>query len=75
MRMRMKPKRRGRLIDLQNWTPCTASVNKLLRPSINVTRYQEPVPMYRRDSVERVFNRHLNFIAAAQANDRPKDWR
>ena len=75
MRMRMVPKRRGCLIDLQNWTPRITSVDKLLRPSVNVAGYQEPVPVYRGDSVERVFNRHLHLIAAAQANDRSKDWR
>jgi hypothetical protein len=31
--------------------------------------------VYGGDSVERVFNRHLHLITAAQANDRSKDGR
>ena len=31
--------------------------------------------MHCRDRVECIFDRHLDFIAAAHANDRSKDWR
>ena len=73
MRMRMEPKRRGRLVDGQNRTPTIAWMNKLLRPAVVIAGHQEPMPMNRCDKVERIFDRHLHFIAAAQADDWPKD--
>jgi hypothetical protein len=60
--MGMIPKRRSRLIDLQDWSPRTASGNELLWSSVNVARHQETVPVHGRDTVERVFNGHLNFF-------------
>jgi len=62
---RMVPKRRGRLINLQNRAPAFARMDKLLRSAVIVAGHHEAMPMHRRDGVERIFNRHLHFIAAA----------
>src|SRR5262249_8730318 len=75
MGMRVEPKRRSRLIDLQYRAPTIAWINQLLRPSVAVARHQEPMPMHRRDRVECIFDRHLDLIAAAHANDRSEHWR
>lgn len=49
--------------------------NELLWPSVNVAGHQESVPMFRRHSVEFVFDGHLYFVATTQANDRSMDGR
>jgi hypothetical protein len=74
MWMGMEPKRRSRLIDLQDGAPTVARTDQSLWPAIIVTGYQEPVPMHRRNSLDVIFDRHLDFIATAHANDRPQDW-
>src|SRR5258708_26943332 len=45
-----------------------------MRPAVNMSRHQKPVPMYGRVKVKRILDRHLHLIAAAQADDRSKDW-
>ena len=75
MGMRMKPERRGRLVNLQDRAPTIAGINQLLWPSVTITRHQEAMPMHRRNRVECIFDRHLDFIAAAHANDRSEDRR
>src|SRR6516164_1527726 len=50
-------------------------MNQLVRPTVTVTRHQQAMPMHRRNRVERIFDCHFDFIAAAHANDRSKDWR
>jgi hypothetical protein len=71
--MRVVPSRRGRLVDLQNGAPALAWINRLMRPAVVIAGHQEPVPMHRCHNVERILDRHLHLIAAAQADDRPKD--
>jgi hypothetical protein len=44
-----------------------------MRPAINVSRHQKPVPVHRRVDVKCILDRDLYFIAAAQSDDRSED--
>ena len=74
MRVGMKPKCRGGLIDLQHWPPAFARLNELLRPAVIVTGHQKPVPVHRRGGIEMVLHDHFDFIAATHADNRAQDW-
>ena len=73
MGVRMKPKRCGSLVDLQNRTPRVARLNKLLWPAVIVAGDQKSMPMNGCDHIERILNRDLHFVASAQADNRSKD--
>src|SRR5262249_12807904 len=67
MGMRMKPKRRSRLIDVQDRAPTIAGMNQLLRPPITITGPEAPTQSSLRTRVSVFSHPDLVFAAAAHA--------